>query len=37
VNDTTATFGNQANHALKFAQLGLAFAVELGSDGTAAR
>ncbi len=36
-NDTTATFGNQANHALKFAQLGLAFAVELGSDGTAAR
>jgi bacterial leucyl aminopeptidase len=32
-NDTTATFGNQANHALKFAQLALAYAVELGSDG----
>lgn len=31
-NDTTATFGDQARHALKFAQLGLAFAVELGSD-----
>lgn len=31
-NDTTATFGNQANHALKFAQLALAYAVELGAD-----
>ena len=31
-NDTTATFGNQAEHALKFAQLALAFAVELGAD-----
>ncbi len=36
VNDTTATFGNQANHALKFARLGLAFAIELGSDATPA-
>jgi bacterial leucyl aminopeptidase len=33
VNDTTATFGNQANHALKFARLGMAFAIELASDG----
>jgi bacterial leucyl aminopeptidase len=32
-NDTTATFGNQAEHALKFAKLALAYAVELGSDG----
>lgn len=32
VNDTTATFGNQALHALKFARLALAYAVELGSD-----
>jgi len=31
-SDTIATFGNQANHALKFSQLALAFAVELGSD-----
>lgn len=31
-NDTTATFGNQAGHALKFAQLALAFLVELGAD-----
>jgi leucyl aminopeptidase len=30
--DTTTTFGNQALHALKFTQLGLAYAVELGSD-----
>ena len=37
VNDTTATFGSQANHALKFAQLGLAYAVELASDTSAAR
>jgi leucyl aminopeptidase len=33
--DTTATFGNQADHALKFARLGMAFAVELASDGPA--
>jgi bacterial leucyl aminopeptidase len=32
-NDTTATFGNQADHALKFAKLALAYAIELGSDG----
>ena len=32
LNDTTATFGNQAIHALKFTQLGLAYAVELASD-----
>ena len=32
-NDVVATFGGQANHALKFSQLALAFAVELGSDG----
>lgn len=31
-SDTTATFGTQAEHALKFAQLALAYAVELGSD-----
>ncbi len=31
-NDTTATFGNQAVHALKFTQLALTYAVELGSD-----
>ncbi len=31
-SDTIATFGNQANHALKFTQLALAFMVELGSD-----
>jgi leucyl aminopeptidase len=31
-NDTTATFGNQAEHALKFAKLGLAYLVELASD-----
>lgn len=31
-NDTTATFGNQANHALKFTKLALAWMVELGSD-----
>ncbi len=36
-NDTTAIFGNQALHALKFTQLALAYAVELGSDGAAAR
>lgn len=35
-NDTIATFGNQANHALKFTQLALAFMVELASDGTPA-
>lgn len=32
-NDTIATFGGTANHALKFGQLALAFMVELGSDG----
>jgi len=31
-NDTIATFGSQANHALKFAQLGLAYALELTAD-----
>lgn len=31
-NDTIATFGGQASHALKFSQLALAFAIELGSD-----
>jgi leucyl aminopeptidase len=36
VNDTIATFGNQANHALKFTQLALAFMVELASDATPA-
>ena len=30
--DTTATFGNQANHALKLARLAMAFAIELSSD-----
>lgn len=35
-NDTTATFGNQANHALKFTQLALAWLVELASDRTPA-
>jgi leucyl aminopeptidase len=30
--DTIANFGGQAEHALKFAQLGLAYAVELASD-----
>ncbi len=33
VNDTTATFGNTASHALKFTQLSLAYAVELGGNG----
>ncbi|MES2299589.1 MAG: M20/M25/M40 family metallo-hydrolase [Pseudomonadota bacterium] len=32
-NDTFANTGNQALHALKFARLALAYAVELGSDG----
>jgi leucyl aminopeptidase len=32
-NDTYANSGNQADHALKFARLALAYAVELGSDG----
>jgi leucyl aminopeptidase len=32
-NDTIATFGSQAEHALKFSKLALSFAVELGSDG----
>lgn len=35
-NDTTATFGNQANHALKFTRLALAWMVELASDATPA-
>ncbi len=33
VNDTYANTGNQAAHALKFARLAAAYAVELGSDG----
>jgi leucyl aminopeptidase len=32
-NDTFANMGSQAEHALKFARLALAYAVELGSDG----
>jgi leucyl aminopeptidase len=32
-NDTYANTGNQALHALKFARLAAAYAVELGSDG----
>ena len=32
-NDTYANTGNQADHALKFARMALAYAVELGSDG----
>ncbi|PHV12092.1 aminopeptidase [Chitinimonas sp. BJB300] len=32
-DDTYANTGNQALHALKFSRVGLAFAVELGSDG----
>jgi leucyl aminopeptidase len=32
-NDTYANMGNQADHALKFAKLAAAYAVELGSDG----
>jgi len=32
-NDTYANSGNQAVHALKFARLAAAYAVELGSDG----
>jgi bacterial leucyl aminopeptidase len=32
-NDTYANMGSQADHALKFARLGLTFAMELGSDG----
>lgn len=31
VNDTTATFGNDPQHMLKFARLALVYAVELGS------
>lgn len=31
--DTLANMGNQAQHALKFSKLALAYAVELGSDG----
>jgi leucyl aminopeptidase len=32
-NDTYANSGNQAAHALKYAKLGAAYAIELGSDG----
>ncbi len=32
-NDTISKSGNNANHALKFAKLAVAYAVELGSDG----
>ncbi|MEK8031422.1 M20/M25/M40 family metallo-hydrolase [Ideonella sp. DXS29W] len=32
-NDTLAKSGNNANHALKFSKLALAYLVELGSDG----
>ncbi len=35
-NDTIATFGGTANHALKFTRLALAWLVELGSDGAPA-
>ena len=35
-NDTVATFGGQANHALKFTKLALAYLVELASDATPA-
>ena len=35
-SDTIATFGNQANHALKFTQLAMAWLVELASDVTRA-
>ncbi|MBB5018540.1 leucyl aminopeptidase [Chitinivorax tropicus] len=31
--DTLATMGDQVQHALKFAKLGMAYMVELGSDG----
>jgi leucyl aminopeptidase len=34
-NDTYANSGNQAAHALKFAKLAAAYAIELGSDGAA--
>ncbi|WP_047248121.1 M28 family metallopeptidase [Chromobacterium subtsugae] len=36
-SDTLASSGNQARHALKFSQLALAYAVELGSDGPSAK
>lgn len=36
-NDTMANSGNQALHALKFARLAAAYAVELGSEGAAAK
>jgi len=35
-NDTVATFGGTANHALKFTRLALAWMVELASDATPA-
>lgn len=34
-NDTYANMGSQADHALKFGKLALAYAVELGNDGAA--
>ena len=34
-NDTLANSSGTANHSLKFARMGLSFAVELGSDGPA--
>jgi leucyl aminopeptidase len=36
VNDTLANMGNQADHALKFGKLALAYAVELGDGGSVA-
>ncbi len=36
VNDTFANSGNQATHALKFAKMAAAYAIELGSDGPVA-
>ncbi len=36
INDTYANSGSQALHALKFAKMAAAFAIELGSDGPAA-
>jgi leucyl aminopeptidase len=36
-SDTLANSGNQALHALKFARLAAAYAVELGSEGAAAK
>jgi leucyl aminopeptidase len=36
VNDTLENSDRQANHALKFGKLALAYAVDLGGDGSAA-